>query len=401
MNESAQSLTLPSPPPEAQQASATLCADIRRAIADAGGVLPFDEYMRRCLYTPGLGYYAGGSVKIGAAGDFVTAPEMGPLFAQAIAGQIATVLDDLGPIPVLEFGGGTGRLAGDLLVALAASGSPMPTSYVLIEPSADLKQRQQALLRQEYPKFHDVVTWWDGLPASPLRAVVIANEVLDALPVKVFEISDDGCRELGIADDANGFTWQSMAPSSALAARVASLCGELPWSLPVGYRSELGLWQSSWINTLAAGLSEGLILLADYGYPAHEYYHPERGQGTLMCHYRHRAHDNPLLWPGLQDITASVDFTAVADAAHEAGLDVIGYTTQAHFLLGGNLGPAGGAAASAFADPHNAGAARQLLLPGQMGERFKLMALGRGIRRPLPGFALFDQRHRLLPPLSG
>ncbi|MFA5664449.1 class I SAM-dependent methyltransferase [Castellaniella sp.] len=370
-----------------------------RAIGAAGGILPFQQWMQAALYAPALGYYSAGSTKLDAAGDFTTAPETTPLFGQTLARQVAEVLRVSGCAQVLEFGAGSGSLANSLLAALHALG--ITAQYHILEVSADLRARQQARLAA----WGAQVRWLD-MPPQGFCGCVLANEVLDAMPVILFRFDASGqAHELGVAlapdpsdppqDGAMPFRWASH-PLAAEAARLVA--DRLPaWP---GYQSELNLRAEAWVRDMGRWLHKGVALLIDYGFPRAEYYHPQRHQGTLMCHFRHHAHDQPLILPGLQDITAHVDFTAMADAALDGGLDVLGYTSQARFLL--NLGltdllPAAGpqAAPDAAARARQLAALNTLLSEAEMGELFKVLAIGRGVAPPLAGFVRGDRRDRL------
>jgi SAM-dependent MidA family methyltransferase len=385
----------PAPPEPAIALSERLTDLIRREIAAAGGALPFSVYMERCLYAPGLGYYSAGSRKFGPAGDFVTAPELSPLFGRCLAQTCARVLEQLQGGDILEFGAGSGALAVDLLGELERL-RRLPGSYLILERSAELRERQQRRVAEQLPHLRPSVTWLETLPEPGFAGVLLANEVIDAMPAERFRWSGTGVEQYCVAVSDTGFDWRVQAAhDEALIAAVQGLvqdCG-----LAEGYISEVNLSMTPWLESVAGVIDRGLLLLCDYGYPRHEYYHPQRNRGTLMCHYRHRAHDNPFLWPGLQDITTHVDFTAVANAGAGAGLDVTGYATQAGFLLDcglDNLLKATGPADSADYI-RAAQQAKQLTLPGEMGERFAFIGLARDIDGPLPGFRMQDMRHRL------
>ncbi|HEY2416328.1 MAG TPA: SAM-dependent methyltransferase [Steroidobacteraceae bacterium] len=376
----------------AQQAahSDVVAAAVRSAVAADGGWLSFEDYLRLVLYAPGLGYYSAGSVKFGAAGDFITAPELSPLFAHCVATQCAQVLGTDGE--VLELGAGTGSLAAGVLARLAVLGQ-LPRRYLILEVSAELRARQRQALSVLAPAVAARVEWLDALPAAPIAGVVLANEVADALPFRRFVIDGDAAYERGVGVAADGTLIDADRPASPeLLAELARLA---PDGWPPRYESELCPMLGPWIAALAPVLARGALLLIDYGLPRHEYYHWQRDRGTLRCHFRHRAHDDPLLSPGVQDVTAWVDFTRVAEAACDAGLDVTGFCTQAAFLLASGIEAEVAAAEDAVARARLAGQARQLLLPGEMGERFKVMALTRGFNAPLRGFALQDLRRSL------
>ena len=380
---------LPVPDMAAQALSDRLQTHIAQQIAQRGGWIAFADYMQMALYTPHLGYYSGGGNKFGAGGDFVTAPEISPLFAQALAQQCAPVLASTQGA-LLELGAGTGRLATDLLLALANIGQ-LPTQYCILEVSANLRARQQANLQDGLPAdLYARLQWLDTLP-SHFSGVVIGNEVLDAVPVHLVQWQQGQWLELGVADDI-GFLWQSRPLDNP--ALVAHIDTNL---LPDGYVTEVNPAAQGLIASLGTMLQQGLILLLDYGFSASEYYHPQRRQGTLMCHYQHYAHDNPFVHPGLQDITAHVDFTAMAEAALGSGLDCAGYTSQAQFLINCGL-----LQLLAQVSPEDSArylpmvaAVQKLLSPAEMGELFKVLALSKGVQLPLPGFAQGDRRHQL------
>lgn len=382
---------LPLPDAQALELSAQLAGRIRAAIAAAGGRLGFDAYMQRALYEPGLGYYVNGLRKFGAQGDFTTAPERSPLFARALARQVAQVLAAVSDGEVLEFGPGSGALAAELLAELDSLGC-LPRRYLMLELSAELQQRQREAIARRVPHLAGRVAWLEQLPEQ-FTGVVIANEVLDAMPVRRFRRVDGGIAELYVTTAGEGVELVNGPPQDEqLAARVASL------DLPIGYESEVNFAAEAWVSTLCERLDRGLLLLIDYGYAQAEYYHPQRHTGTLRCHYRQRAHADALLWPGLQDITAHVDFTAVAQAACEAGASLAGFANQAQFLI--NCGLPQLLEAIDPADPAYmdlALQARQLLLPQAMGEAFKVLALTRGLdgKAELIGFEGGDRRHRL------
>ena len=388
---------LPEPPPEARAHAARLTARIAAEIDAAGGAIPFERYMELALYAPGLGYYVAGARKLGPAGDFVTAPELGGLFAQCLAVQCAEVLERSGGDTVVELGAGSGALAAGLLAALEAVGAA-PRRYAIVEVSPELRERQRATLAARAGALAGRVEWWERLPApGSVRGVIVANEVLDALPVHRFRIRGGRVRMLGVARAGEGFGWVELDPEPALERAVRAVEADLGRALPEGYTSELCLRLAPWVATVTGLVGRGAALFVDYGHPRAEYYHETRRDGTLMCHYRHRAHGEPLVLAGLQDITAHVDFTAVAEAGTAAGAELLGYTTQAWFLMGCGLERHAQALAAA---PERerwrlAQEVRTLALPTEMGERFKAIALGRGVEGPLAGFALRDERHRL------
>ncbi len=368
---------LPPPDRDAERHCRDVAASLVAAMERAGGSLSFGEYMQHALYAPGLGYYAAGARKFGAAGDFVTAPEVSPLFAQVLARQLAPLLRQ-GEGEILELGAGSGLLALQMLEALAEQDS-LPARYRILEVSADLRERQQRLLDDGLPGFASRVEWLDGLPRA-FRGVVVANEVADALPVERFAVTESGVEQFRVTQVAGRFAWQRVPAPAWLASAVAAIEDDLGAPLPAGYVSELSPGLAGWLADIAAGLDEALLLLFDYGVSRREYYAPERDGGWLRCHFRHRAHDDPLVYPGIQDLTAWVDFTAAAAAAVDAGLDVAGYVTQAQFLLHGGLLdelarrlPADVAGQSELSRQ-----VKLLTLPGEMGEHFKCLALTRG-----------------------
>lgn len=383
-------MSLPhTPDAEAQKVSETLAAVIRAEIAAAGGWIPFARYMALALYAPGLGYYSAGAHKFGAGGDFFTAPELTPLFGQALARQVAQVLAATGG-DILELGPGSGRLALDLLTALEALDS-LPERYFILEVSADLRARQEALFRQQAPTLLPRLTWLDALPERH-TGLILGNEVLDALPVHRIHWREEGPVEQGVAVEGTGaFVWQDrpLSPGPLLDA-ARSL------DMPAGYVSEIGLAAPALVASLAERLTQGVLLFLDYGFPRHEYYHPQRAGGTLMCHRAQRAHADPFDLPGLTDLTAHVDFTAVAEAGHAAGLGLLGYTDQARFLVNCGLLDLLASLPPGTPDyPRTAAAVQKLLQPSEMGELFKVIALGRGVEGPLLGFARGDRRARL------
>ncbi len=376
--------------------SQRVSAFLHQQIAQAGGWIPFSEWMHHVLYAPGLGYYAAGNTKLAdtqanattqLSGDFVTAPQLTPLFAQTIAKQIAEVLKQTNTARVLEFGAGSGALAQDILEALDAQG--LIVDYVILEVSADLKRRQQERLA----RWGNRVQWLDRTPEQ-FEGCVVANEVLDAMPVEMFRWTEEGdlqirgVKSLESENLAQDFAFEDRPASDALTRVVQRRMPALP-----DYRSEINLQAEAWISNLGAWLTRGAALLIDYGFPRHEYYHPQRHRGTLMCHIQHRAHDNVFLAPGLQDITAHVDFTAMAHAAQTAGLDLLGYTSQARFLLNAGLADilAAYAPASEQLRAQTNGAVQKLISEAEMGELFKVIALGRGVTEPLSGFAHGDR----------
>lgn len=389
--------TLPSLTPEEAEHSRRIEAHVRRLIEAAGGWIDFETFMDAALYAPGLGYYSAGAAKFGRAGDFITAPEMSDLFSRCVARQCAECLGALGGGEILELGAGTGRMAAALLRELAEHNA-LPERYAILEPSADLRARQQERIAPLPRSVRDRVSWLDRWPVEPLEGIVLANEVLDALACRRFVVHREGSLEvgeLGVGIDAEGALIEVERPGSGeLQEAVSGILAELP-VLPDGYRSELCLRVAPWIASLAEVLARGVVLLFDYGLPRSHYYHPARRDGTLRCHFKHRAHDDPLTRVGLQDVTAWVDFTRVAESAAAAGLDVRGFATQAAFLLGTGIEAMVAEPAGTAERARLAGEARRLLLPGEMGEAFKAMALARGYDAPLAGFAYQDLRASL------
>ncbi|MCG5513490.1 class I SAM-dependent methyltransferase [Ectothiorhodospira shaposhnikovii] len=388
---------LPSPAPEALALSERLLQRMRHESRATGNWLSFHRYMELALYAPGLGYYAAGSHKLGAAGDFVTAPEISPLFGDCMARQCAQVLDALGGGEILEFGAGTGRLAARVLDTLAGMDA-LPDRYLILETSPDLRERQQAALSTLPRALSSRVRWLDAMPEpAGFRGVMLANEVLDAMPVELFVWRKDGVLSRGVQVSASGLEWADRPADARLARQVRSLYQGVDESWGEGYLSEFNPGLAPWLAAVSGAMAAGVLLLVDYGYPRREYYSAERRQGTLIAHYRHRMLEHPLLWPGLMDITANVDFSAVAEAGAAADLSLLGYTSQAWFLFGTGLEAAFQARCSEDLKTQLtlASQVRMLTLPGEMGERFQVMALGRGVEMPLMGFALQDLSHRL------
>lgn len=377
---------------EQQRAMAAL---LEARIADAGGVISFAEYVDLALYAPGLGYYVAGAHKLGEGGDFTTAPETSVLFGECVARQCAQVLGELGGGDVLELGAGTGRLACDVLAALAGEGA-LPARYRILEVSPELRDRQRAAVSRLPAPLAARVEWLDRLPDDAWRGVLLANEVLDALPFERIRYGEESAvTELGVGWSPAGPAWRERPAGEALAAEARRVAESLPeWPAP-GYVTELCLRAGPWIAAVTQAMERGVALLVDYGLPRAQYYHPTRDGGTLRCHYRHRAHEDPFLLPGLQDITAWVDFTRVAEGADEAGLDVLGFATQAAFLLGTGIEGRVASCRDDLERARRASEARTLLMPDRMGESFKVMAVGRGVDAPLAGFALQDLRDRL------
>jgi SAM-dependent MidA family methyltransferase len=394
MNLSAERSTLPPLTDSEQEHSRKVESLIRERIEHSGGWISFDRFMDLALYSPALGYYSAGSVKFGARGDFITAPEVSDLFSICVAQQIAQVLRAVGG-SILELGAGTGRMATAMLSALASL-SVLPERYDILEVSADLRARQQQRISTLPAQLRDRVHWLDRLPSPPLRGVIVANEVLDALPFKGFAVRGSRVMEIGVAVDADGtFIEREVPADERLEREVRAIESALAEPFSGGYRSEISERVAPWIAALSDSLEQGSLLLFDYGLPRTHYYHAQRSQGTLRCHFKQRAHADFAIHTGVQDITAWVDFTRVAEAADAARLDVAGFTTQAAFLLAAGLEAHVAAAEDVSTRARLASEARQLMLPGEMGEIFKAMALTRGLDMSLSAFAVQDLRHLL------
>jgi SAM-dependent MidA family methyltransferase len=390
-----QRLSLPEPDAESAAHSARVADFLREQIAAAGGQISFAEYMHHALYAPGLGYYSAGSAKFGPAGDFITAPEVSPVFGSVLARQCASVLSQMDSAAILEFGAGSGRLAVDVLRKLADLDA-LPERYLVLEVSADLRDRQESLLKQEIPEHMDRVAWVDRLPDEH-RGVVIANEVLDALPVERFARRGDDIKQICVADNGGKFVVTEAEAPPPLANAVLEIEENLGERLADGYVSEVSLAAPQWIQDVASILQQGVVFLFDYGASQREYYAAERSDGWLRCHFRHHAHNDPFIFPGIQDLTAWVDFSAAATAGVDDGLDIAGYVTQAHFLVGGGLD----AELADFSElPIDAqlklsGQVKLLTLPGEMGENFKCLGLSRGIADRLDAFTFADRTKSL------
>jgi len=384
---------LPHPAPEAAEVSRQLTARLEAEIEHLGGWIGFDRYMARALYEPGLGYYSNGKPVFGPAGDFVTAPELTPLFGATLSRQVGSWLAACGGEPhVIEFGAGSGALASQLLNALERQGFGK-LRYQIVELSGGLRRLQHQNIAARLPQMVGQVEWLDALPAS-FRGVVIGNEVLDAMPVRTFEWDGATLEEVGVTVEQGRLQWSSRPADSEIEQLVAGTGVDRDeWHLP--YRSEVCPQQAAWIATVAEAMQAGAILLLDYGFPAHEYYHPQRVGGTLMSHYRHRSLTDPFLWPGLQDITAHVDFSRLLRAAEAAGLQALGYTSQARFLL--NCGLLDELDALPRDEQRlwfsQAQAVQRLVSEAEMGELFKAIAFGKDMpaTASLPGFAEGDR----------
>ncbi len=362
---------------------------ICREIEAHEGKISFAHFMHLALYTPGLGYYSSGEIKFGKEGDFVTAPELSPLFAQALANQVACLQQSSPKLNQLfEFGAGSGQLALNMMRRLEALDA-LPERYFILEVSGDLKARQQALLQEALPHLYPRFQWLDRLPESPLNAIVVANEILDAMPVSRFRVGERDIEEAYVVLEDKQLATCWHPASEALKERVLALA-----PLAEGYQSEVNLNINPWLQSLYDMLETGVVLLIDYGFPEHEYYHPTRSMGTLMCHYRHQANTAPYENLGLQDITAHVDFTHVAMAAQTVGFDVDGYTDQASFLLANGLLDLIERDDDVKAYEQNQ-QVKTLTMPQEMGELFKVMALSKNNSQLLQGFSLSDKRHSL------
>ncbi|MCK5668153.1 MAG: SAM-dependent methyltransferase [Gammaproteobacteria bacterium] len=398
-------LSLPTPDEFALKLSQKLREKISLAIMENGGSIGFEQYMQMALYEPALGYYSAGSSKFGEQGDFVTAPEISPIFSRCLAKQCQQVLSEISSGCILELGPGTGVMAIDILRELERN-NVLPGIYYMLEPSADLRQRQQQNVKNEIPHLEERIIWLEHLPEKKIEGVILANEVIDAMPVKriVFdhEIEEYAVTCVAESGDKTRFQWIKKEFDQKSMNFVQELLDTLKESLPTPYTTEINFYIKPWLNSLNDILNKGLILISDYGYPRQEFFHPQRHAGTLICHYRHHAHDDPFLYPGLQDITASVDFTAVAEAAVDIGLHVSGFTTQAHFLIACGL--------DEFVSDYEADdvakrveithQVSKLTMPGEMGEKFKFIGLTKKLETKaldiqLIGFNFIDQRARL------
>jgi SAM-dependent MidA family methyltransferase len=378
------SVNLPAPSPDALVHSAKLCEYIRQDITTQGDWIPFSRFMELALYAPGLGYYTAGARKFGEAGDFITAPELSALFGRTLARQLIEVMH-ASTKQILELGAGSGKLALDILRELEKC-DVLPERYSILEVSADLRERQQTLLQEKLPHLFERIHWLDALP-DKISGAVIGNEVLDALPVHLLYWHDKRALERGVAVKDHHFIWQDRVPHSPALLAIAETI-----AVPDDFLSEVSLAARGLVSSLCDRMDLGALLFFDYGFGAREYYHPQRARGTLMCHYRHHSHDDPFYLPGLQDITAHVDFTAIAEAAIDHGAHFLGYTSQAHFLI--NNGVTDFLAEVSPEDvKHYAPLSAQvqkLTSPAEMGELFKVIALGKGMEEPLAGFLRGD-----------
>lgn len=391
--------TLPEPPETLKLRSLELSKKIRQTIK-RHGPLPFSRFMELALYTPGLGYYASGLPKIGKEGDFITAPEISPLFARCIARQASQILAEIEHANLIEFGAGKGTLAKDLLLALDQQNQAIE-NYYIIELSADLRQRQAETLAELPAPLREKVVWLDQLPQKPIPAVIVANEVLDAMPVEKLRLeSDQSLQGYVVFNEATQrFEWDYHTISDpGLQKTCNQILKKIGDPSPQGYETEINTQIHPWLQSIADFLEQGALLLIDYGYPRQEYYQSARKMGTLRCHYQHRAHSDPFFYPGLQDITAHIDFTQVAEAGFDVGFKVAGYTTQAHFLMSSGILEM----STELTNQDNivdalkvAQQIKTLTLPNEMGENFKVIALTKKLDLPLLGFQLRDLRHQL------
>ena len=371
---------------------------IRNNIHAAGGWISFEQFMDLALYAPGMGYYNSGATKLGSAGDFVTAPEISSLFGRTLAQQVIQISQQINQADILEFGAGSGKLALDLLLELEKSDA-LPGKYFILEISAELRQRQQMLLANTIPHLTHLIEWLEQLPAQ-FNGTILANEVLDAMPVHIVSWHDDAIFERGVTWQNHQFAWQDRPIHNVELHDTASqLTPQInPGNNLIGsYVSEINLAAGHFMHSLADILQQGVILLIDYGFGRNEYYHPQRNQGTLMCHYRHHAHDDPFYLPGLQDITSHVDFSAITTAAENTGLTLLGYTTQAYFLI--NCDITGILAQTSVEDTNNylpqANQLQKLVSPAEMGELFKVIAFEKNFSESLIGFKSGDMSRLL------
>jgi SAM-dependent MidA family methyltransferase len=388
---------LPEPDDIARAHSAHLCELIAGEIATHGPI-PFQRYMELALYAPGLGYYAAGAQKFGAAGDFITAPELGSVFAETLAEALATTLRQFDSPVLMELGAGSGALAVDLLGALARR-EALPARYLILERSADLRQRQRKRIAAALPALAGRVEWLDQPPSQPFDGAIVGNEVVDALACARFVVNDHGVAEIAVDWRDGRFVETRIAARPAVHAAFEQLAADLPAPLLPGYTSELIPELAAWLAAVSAPLRRGLVLLADYGYGRPEFYRADRHAGTLICHYRQHAHADPYWHPGLNDLSASVDFTALAEAGAACGLDLMAYDNQSGFLIGAGI--EGIYAHLDTLDDRTrlriTSQIKQLMLPGEMGERFKVMLLGRGADEAwLPDGLLGEGQRRML-----
>ena len=390
--------SLPHPDPLSAAQSRKATDHIRARIDEAGGSISFAEFMHHALYAPGLGYYTAGTTKFGEEGDYVTAPEVSSVFGRVLARQCAEVLDQLDQLEggvILEYGAGSGKLAVDMLAALARRGS-LPSRYLILEVSPDLRERQEVYICEHLPLYADLVEWVDDVPDG-LRGVIVANEVLDSIPVERFVRRAAGVMQLRVVAGEDGLGFVEAPAPENLRHYVSVVEKDLGYSLPNGYMSEVCLATSPWIGGMSHALRKGVAFLFDYGVTRREYYAPGRSDGWLRCHYRHRAHNNPLILPGIQDLTAWVDFSSVAVAAVAQGFDIAGYSAQAQFLMSGGLDEELQYIASLPVEERVqlSQQIKTLTLPGEMGERFKCIALRKGSIATPTAFEIAERAHTL------
>jgi len=390
-----QKLELPEPSHGEKKHSEKLAGLIKQHIHDVGGWISFDQYMQLALYAPGLGYYSGGLQKFGEQGDFITAPEVSPLFARTLARPVASIIKSMPGANIIEFGAGSGKLAADLLAELENL-DQLPDLYLIIELSAELQQRQRDTLLRRVPGLIGRVQWLSSLPEEPIDAVVLANEVLDAMPVKRFLFKENQLQQLGVELKSNELELNYRDADLELEQALSSLQIE-ETVMQQHYMSEINCQIKPWLSSVAKCLNQGAIYLIDYGYVRSEYYSEERNMGTFMGYYRHRSMDAPLWYPGLQDLTAFVDFTSVAEAALENHLDVDGFTSQGNFLINCGLAEIVDKTESSTDIEHLklVQQMKTLSLPGEMGERFKVIGLSKGLEENVPGFEMRDLRYSL------
>lgn len=417
---------LPAPSLTALQHSEQLRQLITKVIQQTGGSIPFKQFMQMALYQPGFGYYVAGQEKFGTNGDFVTAPEISSLFSHCVANHCATVFTGLKAnnnenlnedMSILELGAGSGIMAADILLYLATIDA-LPRSYLILEPGTELRQRQRETLQQRCPQLLERVQWLQVLPQKPMRGIILANEVMDAMPVELFyipgtevEITETKKPEtycIHVTEQQGKLRFKAIPSTVGQTTQIRHNCLDTwdqyynAYRPNQSYQSEYNPALSGWLKSLSSTLGQGEILLIDYGYERKDYYRPERDQGTLLCHYRHRVHDQPLLWPGLQDVTCSVDFTAVAEAADNASLKVAAYQTQADFLFSVGLETLFNTELGKYPEKQYqlAQQVRTLTLPAEMGERFKVMTLTKGFtsasqHNTLSALHFSDRRNRL------
>lgn len=383
--------SLPVPDSIAQQYSEQLLTLIKHEISEAGGKITFADYMQLCLYAPGLGYYSAGSHKIGGGGDFTTAPHISSLFSQSLAHQIIDVLQQIDEGNILEFGAGSGKMAADILCELEAQHC-LPHHYYIIEVSADLRERQQQEIHNIIPHLEDKVVWLDRLPEN-FNGVVLANEVCDAMPVHRLHFDHGHHYECYVTNKDDQLQWcdgeLSRTDFIDKITEIKSFIGEET------YFTEINLAAEAWLTSLTNSLQQGAIFIIDYGYSKANYYHPQRNHGTLMCYFQQQGHDNPLILAGLQDITAHVDFTSLAQIAFDNDFEVAGFQSQADFLLAGGITELSSRDGDAFEMLKQATEIKRLTLPTEMGETFKVLTLTKALDQLLPRIKLGDRRHSL------